>query len=380
MENSKGIVSRLERGPRHAVYRDERPSLVGTSLDVVMDDGGTKTFRAWRSRYDVDGASALGAVRLVPGVTAAQADQWAFATMMQAAALRLPYGGACGCIDADTRRLSARELGRLAQSYVARFPDFAVTQPNGWTGGTVLSGWRCRNQRTLRFGSEPSGHPPLCWEEAVGLGAFSLINQACPNPGTWVLLGCDQLAFHLARLLTAAGWKLRAASDGRTTVRNSLGLTPSELAFAMARDDGLAAVVGDRGTSQTHNLFDDEVDLVVVAASERLTEAMASHVRCRVVAELAVDGVGSAIDTVLARREITSIPEIAATAGGAIFGHLARLRRQHGREWNRREMTVRLMTRMNDLRSLPARSMRGEALARAAGFMRMAGGGVLHAL
>lgn len=377
MENSWATATRSGEGPRQTACRQDHPNLVAATLDVVMDDGRARTFRAWRSRYDMGFSRALGAVRLVPGDTGDTVDQRAFATAMQAAALRLPYGGACGGVEADAHHLSRGELSRLAWAFVARFPDFGVTRP----GGTVLSGWRCRDQRTLRFGLEPGTSHPMTWEEAVGVGAFALIRAACPCPGKWVLHGCDQVSIHLARLLTVAGWKLVGVSDHDTSVCNRWGLPPSELACAMADTTGLASLVGERGTRRAETPFDEQASLVVVAAEQRLSEAAAAELRCRVVVELGLGGVVPKVADILARRGIAVVPEIAATAGGTIFAHLAGLQRRLGLRWSRTDMLSRLAARMQELSGLPPQAMGQDLPAKAVDFIHASrAGGVVTAL
>jgi glutamate dehydrogenase (NADP+) len=377
---SGGIVSRQSGLSPRTQPREHTNTHPATLLEIEMDDGSLRTFPAWRRRHDFGFPQALATIHVTPDGDGDMADSRAFATAMQAGLLHLPYGGACGTIRADVRRLSRDELWRLARGFATAFPDMAFTRASQQNAGTLLSGWLSRDLRSLRFGLDRPSALPLTWEEAIGLGAFTLVDRLHPAPGRWALHGCDQTAIHLARLMSTAGWKLVAASDWMGAVENPRGLTPSELASATAGTSGLPALVGESGTRSSLDLCAVEADLVVVS-SARLGLSGAARLNCRTVIELGTDSVGPAADEILSRQGIVSVPGFAATAGGTVYGHLAQLQRKHRLEWDRQETAARLLTRLQDLATLPDTGMLDEARSRAVRFIALAGwSSTVHAL
>lgn len=314
-----------------------------------MDDGSVRCFDAWRCRHDLGFERSIGTIRIEPGLTPADIDREAFAGLMQAAFLRLPYGGACGGVDADPRLLSPAELMRLARGFAQAFPDMAVTARSAFSGGlagTVLSGWVDGGSRSLRLGVDGGPRPGLSREEAIALGAFDLISRFGGAPGRWALWGCDQPSLLLARQLCAAGWDLTGVSDRRGAVVNAWGLTPSELACAMANADGVASMAGERGTAPAASPLDGGVELVVVADREGPDAAALGSTGCRMVVELVSGGIGRQTEAELAARGIVVLPEIVATSGRSLLAHLGWLRRRWRRDWTDGDLKDRLLQRM----------------------------------
>lgn len=314
-----------------------------------MDDGSVRCFNAWRCRHDQGFERSIGTVRIEPGLTPADTDREAFAGLMQAGSLRLPYGGACGGIDADPRLLSAAELERLARCFVQAFPDMAATGRSAFSGGlagTMLSGWVDGRGRSLRLGVGGEMHSRLGREEAIALGAFIHIRRFAGQPGRWALWGCDQSSLLLARQLCAAGWDLTGISDRRGAVVNPWGLTPSELACAMVNPDGVASMAGERGTVQAASPLDGGVELVVVADREGPDAAALGSTGCRMVVELVPGGIGRRTEAELAARGIVVLPEVVATSGQSLLAHLGWLRRRWRRDWTDGDLKDRLQQRM----------------------------------
>jgi glutamate dehydrogenase (NADP+) len=321
-------------------------------LEIPMDDGSVRGFRGWRCRHDMGFERSIGSIRVEPGLDQAEIDRHAFAGLMQAAFLRLPYGGACGGIDADPRRLSPAELGRLARCFVQAFPDMAATSRSAFSGGlagTVLSGWMDGGRRSLRLGEGGIARPRPNREEAVALGAFTLIGEMGGAPGRWALWGCDQPSLLLARRLCAAGWDLTGVSDRRGAVVNPWGLTPSELACSMANPEGVASMAGERATALAGSPLDGGVELVVVADREGPDATTLGAAGCRMVVELVPGGLGREVEAELAALGIAVVPEIVATAGQSLLAHLGWLGRRWRRDWSQADIEARLRRRMGGL-------------------------------
>lgn len=322
---------------------------VVVELRIPMDDGSVRSFNTWRCRHDLGFERSIGTVRIEPGLTPADADREAFARVMQAGSLRLPYGGACGGIDADLKMLSAAEQARLARGFLQAFPDMAATGRSAFSGGlagTLLSGWIDGGGRSLRLGGEGRAHSRVTREEAIALGAFTLIRRFARGSRRWALWGCDQSSLLLARHLCAAGWELAGVSDRWGAVVNPWGLTPSELACAMADGKGVVSMSGERGTVPAATPLEGGVDLVVVAGREGLDAAALGGTGCRMVVELVPGGIDRRTEAELAARGIIVLPEIVATSGQSLLPHLGWLRRRWRRDWTDGDLRDRLLRRM----------------------------------
>ena len=322
-------------------------------IEVRLVDGRWASFPAWRSRCDLPGRPSIGTVRFSDAVPGDADGFLARSTALQCAAFHLPYGGACGGIAGVPDTLAPADLDRICTAFFRAFPDMALVSHGGeWLGtGTILSGWLTGERHALRW----SG--PGAWyqaadpvrEDAVALGTVAVLRHLHPRPGTWVLDGWDRASLILARLMTAAGWRLVAASDGHAAVANRLGLSASEIACAMAGDEGMAALAGERGTERVDSVWQAHADIVVVAGRGRFHLGAAEQARDgQSVVELVPGAVTAEAEAALTARGGRVIPEIVAGGGAPILAHLRCLQRRHRRDWPAAALRSRLLQRFNE--------------------------------
>ncbi|RVG20658.1 hypothetical protein CN229_33675 [Sinorhizobium meliloti] len=90
-------------------------------LVIRMDDGSSKSYPAWRCRYDDTLGPTKGGIRFHPDVSIDEVETLAFLMTMKCAVINLPLGGAKGRVRVDIHNLSATEQERLARRYVQCF-------------------------------------------------------------------------------------------------------------------------------------------------------------------------------------------------------------------------------------------------------------------
>lgn len=325
----------------------------GVEIETRLVDGRWAKFPAWRSRCDLPGRPSIGTVRFATAV-ASDADGFlARSAALQCAAFHLPYGGACGGIAEVPDTLSPADLDRICAAFCRAFPDMALTSHGGERagGGTVLSGWLTGERHALRWSS------PGAWyqaadpvrEDAVALGAVDALRHFHPRPGTWALDGWDRASLILARLMTAAGWRLVAAADGHAAVANGLGLSASEIACAMAGDGGMAALASERGSRRIDSVWQAGADVVVVAGRGLCHLRAAAEADGGItVVELVPGAVSVEAETRLIAGGSRVIPEIVAGGGAPILAHLRYLQRRHRRDWSAAALRSRLLQRFSE--------------------------------
>ena len=132
---------------------------LAASLMVRMDDGSRRSFKAWRCRYDDTRGPTKGGIRYHPKVNIDEVMTLAFWMTFKCAVVNLPYGGAKGGINVDSKKLSRAELERLSRAYVkafARFigPDRDIPAPDLYTNAMVM-GWMADEYGSIV--GQPSG-------------------------------------------------------------------------------------------------------------------------------------------------------------------------------------------------------------------------------
>ncbi len=79
-------------------------------LVIRMDNGSSKSYSAWRCRYDDTRGPTKGGIRFHQDVTIDEVETLAFLMTMKCALINLPFGGAKGGVRVDTHNLSATNM------------------------------------------------------------------------------------------------------------------------------------------------------------------------------------------------------------------------------------------------------------------------------
>ena len=86
---------------------------LAATLVVRMDDGSSKAFKAWRCRYDDTRGPTKGGIRYHPRVNLDEVMTLAFWMTFKCAVAGLPFGGAKGGVQVDTKQLKEARNRRM---------------------------------------------------------------------------------------------------------------------------------------------------------------------------------------------------------------------------------------------------------------------------
>lgn len=201
-------------------------------LVIRMDDGASKSYPAWRCRYDDTLGPTKGGIRFHPDVTIDEVETLAFLMTMKCALINLPFGGAKGGVRVDIHNLSATEQERLARRYVQCFakvigPNRDIPAPDVYTNSTIMA-WMADEYAAIVGEVTPAvitGKPialggSLGREDATARGGYYLLLHQAQKlglrPGARVAIqGFGNAGKHIAQLLGAAGFKIVAVTDSK---------------------------------------------------------------------------------------------------------------------------------------------------------------------
>src|SRR5258706_16087257 len=97
--------------------------LLTLSLPVVMDDGNTRIFTAFRSQHNNARGPYKGGIRFHPNVSESEVKALSMWMTWKCSIADLPYGGGKGGIIVDPHKLSPSELERLSRAYARAIAD-----------------------------------------------------------------------------------------------------------------------------------------------------------------------------------------------------------------------------------------------------------------
>ncbi|MCH8183255.1 MAG: Glu/Leu/Phe/Val dehydrogenase [Proteobacteria bacterium] len=336
---------------------------LAATLVVRMDDGSSKAFKAWRCRYDDTRGPTKGGIRYHPRVNLDEIMTLAFWMTFKCAVAGLPFGGAKGGVQVDTKTLSKTELERLSRAYIqafARFigPDRDIPAPDMYTNGIVMA-WMADEYAAMVDQPSPAvitGKPiplggSLGRDDATGRGGHLVLRHLegelglSPATSRIVLQGFGNASYHCARLLHADGYRIIGLSDSRSAVYDPDGIDPVA-AMEHKRDKHSLAGCPSKGKLReitNEELLESECDVLIPAALEnQIILENAPNIKARVILELANGPTSPAADKVLNQAGKTVIPDILANSGGVTVSYFEWVQNKAGYYWPLDEVRAKL--------------------------------------
>jgi glutamate dehydrogenase (NADP+) len=336
---------------------------LAVSLQVRMDDGSSKSFKAWRCRYDDTRGPTKGGIRYHPAVNLDEVMTLAFWMTFKCAVANLPYGGGKGGVAVDAKSLSRTELERLSRAYIQAFsrfigPDRDIPAPDMYTNGIVMA-WMADEYSTMVGAPTPAvitGKPiplggSLGRDDATGRGGYYVLRHlekeldVSPEKSRVVLQGFGNASFHCARLLHADGYKIIGVSDSRSAIYDSDGMDPQVVMEHKQKSRGLSGAPSNGKLQEMTNaeLLEQECDVLVPAAMEnQIIEENAPNIKASIILELANGPTTPAADAVLSKAGKIVVPDILANAGGVTVSYFEWVQNKAGYYWPLDEVQSKL--------------------------------------
>jgi glutamate dehydrogenase (NAD(P)+) len=347
------------------------------SIPVRMDDGAVRIFRGFRVQHNDARGPSKGGIRFHPQETIDTVRALAMWMSWKCAVVDIPLGGGKGGVICDPHNLSAREQEQICRGWVRQIardigPLVDVPAPDVMTNPQHML-WMLDEFETINKGQHYpgliTGKPvgmggSLGRTEATGYGVVYTIREALTAVGS-KLSGCTasvqgfgNVAQYAIKLFTTLGGKVIAVSSwdqkdqAAYTYRKSSGIEFDALLKitdqfggidkAKARDLGCEMLPGAAWLEQ-------EVDVLIPAALENQirgdnAEKIARSVR--IVAEGANGPTAPEADEILKKRNIFTIPDFLANAGGVTCSYFEQVQSNMNYYWERDEVLSKLDTKM----------------------------------
>ena len=330
------------------------------SITIIMDNGSTKTFPAWRSQYNDALGPYKGGIRYHPGVTEDEVKALSFWMTMKCAVVGLPLGGGKGGIILNPKELSETELEKLSRGYIQAFyqhlgPTKDVPAPDVYTNSQIMA-WMLDEYEKLTGEHAPGmiTGKPLCLggsrgrDKATAQGGVFVLLEAVkkmdmiPNETTVAIQGFGNAGAHMAELLAVQGFKIVAVSDSKGAIKSANALDISALT---AHKEKNSAVTGFTGTETITNeqLLELPVDILIPAALEnQITAENAGRIKAKMILELANGPTTPEADAILFKNNVVVVPDILANAGGVTVSYFEQVQNASNYYWTDEEVMEKL--------------------------------------
>jgi glutamate dehydrogenase (NADP+) len=226
-------------------------------------------------------------------------------------------------------------------------------------------GWMAEEYQAIKRVKAPgviTGKPialggSLGREEATGRGAFIAIQELSKRKGidpadTRVAIqGFGNAAYHVARLLARAGYRIVAISDSKGAIHSEAGFDVESLYEHKQRSRELQGVyctgsvceIVEHQQISNDELLELDVDLLIPAAIEGVIGAdNVKRIRAPLIVEVANGPIAGEVDDVLTSNGTMVVPDVLANAGGVIVSYFEWVQNRQGYPWTLEDVRAKL--------------------------------------
>ncbi len=344
----------------------EQPKrILEVSVPVLMDDGTTKVYTAFRAQHnDARGPFKWG-IRFHQDVSRNEVKALSTWMTFKCAVIDIPLGGGKWGIIVNPKELSSWEKERLSRGYVQQIykylgpktdvpaPDVNTTPqimawmmdeysrlvgaytPGSFTGKPLSSGWSAgRGQATAQgWVYVLDKMLELRWDSIDGK---TLCLQWAWNAG-----------LTMAKLMVEKWIKVIGISDSGGWIYNADGLDIEAISKLKDEWESVTDYSWECEQLDAKQVLYKECDVLIPAALEnQITGENADKVQAKLIMELANGPITPEADEILAKNNINIIPDILANAGWVMVSYFEWVQNDMNLYWEAEEVQERLKKKM----------------------------------
>ena len=347
------------------------------TIPVKMDDGTTKTFKAFRIRHNDARGPAKGGIRFHPHETDDTVRALSMWMTWKCATVDIPLGGGKGGIICEPQTLSKAEMEKLCRGYIRGVwnqigHEIDVPAPDVGSNAQCML-WMMDEYETITAGRYPgviTGKPvgmggSLGRTEATGYGCIYVLKDLLrcikfPVEATTASMqGFGNVAEYAARMYTELGGKIISVSCWNQAdkkaytfkkaggcditrlveIKDQYGSIDKDKAFAL----GYEILPGEAWMSQ-------DVDILMPCALEnQITPAVFPNIseKVKIIVEGANGPTTPDCDPLIQKRGIIMLPDFLANAGGVTCSYFEQVQCNMNYFWSYDEVLEKLSYAMS---------------------------------
>lgn len=333
-------------------------------IPFKRDSGLIEIVRGFRVQYNNWRGPYKGGLRYHPEVNLDEVKALAFWMTIKNAVINVPFGGSKGGIEIDPKKLSVKELERLTRSFARILapnigPCTDVPAPDVNTNSQMMD-WFADEYSKVTGKKSPAVVTGKSIKnggsegrtEATGLGGFFVLEELVKKmkikkPLSVAIQGFGNVGFHVARILSEAGYKVVALSDSKGGIFNK-DWQGFDVSKVKKYKEKTGVLTGYKSTVNTVNISNKDiillpVDILIPAALENvITEENAPVLEAKVILEMANGPISNTADTILQKRKIPVVPDVLANAGGVTVSYYEWLQNMKNQKWSKKAVNAKL--------------------------------------
>lgn len=327
---------------------------------------GGKSYDAFRMQHNNSRGPYKGGIRFHHEVNIDEVRALATLMSIKTAAVDIPMGGGKGGVVVDAKLLDEPTKEAIARGYVDAFhehlgPDADVPAPDVNTDSQVID-WMVDQYevhtgdttRASFTGKSMNKGGSEGRTAATGLGGVIALREYCRHKGietkglSVAVQGIGNVGFYFAQLaVEQLGVRVVALSNSQQTLVRADGFDLTNLEFSREIADEFKKQADD--ILPPNAVLSQSVDVLVLAAlGDVIDTTNQSEVRAAHILELANGPLSTSALDALESREVTTIPDVVANAGGVIVSYLEWQQNKSGEHWTEAQVNAKLDRLMSD--------------------------------
>ena len=349
----------------HTILREPMKEL-HVSIPVRLDNGKIKIFKGFRVQYNNARGPCKGGIRFHPDETIDTIKALAAWMTWKCAVVDIPFGGSKGGVICNPKEMSSSEVERLSRGYIDAVwefigPDRDIPAPDVYTNPQVMA-WMMDEYSKLKGCISPgviTGKPialggSLGRGDATARGALYTIVEAARHlnidlaEATVAVEGYGNAGSNIAILRNdIPGARIVAVSDSKGGIYSKQGLDPHKVLEHKMETSSVINFPQAENISNS-DLLELGVDILCPAALENtITQANASKIRAKIVAELSNGPTTPQADEILYDNGVFVIPDFLCNAGGVTVSYFEWVQNTYNYYWEEEEIHQKLNKKMS---------------------------------
>ncbi|MCB2206812.1 MAG: Glu/Leu/Phe/Val dehydrogenase [Bacteroidetes bacterium] len=346
------------------------------SIPVRMDDGKVKIFQGYRVMHNDARGPAKGGIRFHPHETIDTVRALAMWMTWKTAVVDLPLGGGKGGVICDPHNLSPFEQERLCRGWIRQVyknigPHLDIPAPEVMTNAQHML-WMLDEYEVISGSRQPgviTGKPvgmggSLGRAEATGYGVIISLREALkelgidPSETTASVQGFGNVSQYAIELYQQMGGTVKCVSSWVQDEQNSYSVCKPEginLEELRSVTDSFGGINISKAVKMGYKMIPgedwlkQEVDILIPAAIEnQITGNNVNdiHKKVKVIAEAANGPTSPEAAKVLDKKDIYTIPDFLANAGGVTCSYFEQVQSNMNYYWEKDEVLSKLDLKM----------------------------------
>jgi len=342
------------------------------TIPVKMDNGSTKTFKAFRIRHNDARGPAKGGIRFHPHETDDTVRALSMWMTWKCATVDIPLGGGKGGIICEPQSLSKNEMEKLCRGYIRGVwnqigHEIDIPAPDVGSNAQCML-WMMDEYETITAGRYPgviTGKPvgmggSLGRTEATGYGCIYVLKdllrliQLPVESTTASVQGFGNVAEYAARMYTELGGKVISVSCWNQADKKAYTYKKADgcdIPKLVEIKDQYGSIDKDKAIALGYEVLPGEdwlcqdVDILMPCALEnQITPAVFPNIskKVKVIVEGANGPTTPDCDPLIKDRGIIMLPDFLANAGGVTCSYFEQVQCNMNYFWDKKEVLDKL--------------------------------------